>query len=201
MVELLKKLMTHFVRGFLAFLPLIISLYVVILIVKFIWTVTGTSMVLLPLSLRNSGFFVLFFRILTAGSFFAIIVLIGYWIRGVTGKIIMSRVDAIISSIPAIKVVYRTIRQIIDLFAKKNDTKVMKPVMAEWPADGRWTISFVTGTASITENGPKLFTVFVPTSPAPTSGFLVLLPQEKIKPLDIPFEAAMKMVLTAGMVQ
>jgi uncharacterized membrane protein len=201
MTAILKKWTTYFIRGFLAFLPLIVSVYVVILLLKFLWTITGASLVLVPVSLRSSGFLVLFIRLVTVVSFFTLLVLLGYWIRGVTGKIIMNRVDAFISSIPAIKVIYRTIRQIIDILSKKRDSSVMKPVMAEWPADGRWTIAFVTGVAPQKENHQKLFTVFVPTSPAPTSGFLLLLPQEKIQLLDIPFEAAMKMVMTAGMVQ
>jgi uncharacterized membrane protein len=199
--DLLKKLTSHFIRGFLAFLPLIISLYVVILLLKFFWSITGAAVVILPVSLRDSGFVMLVFRVLTAVSFFAVVILLGYWIKGVTGKIIFDRVDAFISSIPAIRVMYGTIRQIIDLLSKKRDSSVMKPAMVEWPAEGRWTIAFVTGTAPMKDGEKKLFTVFVPTSPAPTSGFLLLLPQEKIRPIDIPFEAAMKMVMTAGMVQ
>ena len=200
-MALIKKGMTHFMRGFLALLPLIISFYVVILLLKLLWTITGLGMVLLPVSLRGSAFLVLFFRVVTVVSFFAIIILLGYWIRGVTGKIIMTRLDAFILSIPAVSVMYRTTRQIIELFSKKRDSNLMKPVMVEWPSDGRWVIAFMTGIAPQKENSPKLFTIFMPTSPNPTSGFLLLLPQEKIKPLDIPFETAMKMVLTVGMVQ
>ena len=185
----------------MALLPMIISVYVVILLLKFLWSIAGLGMVFLPDSLRSSGFIMFFFRIIMVVSAFAITVLIGYWIRGVTGKIIMNRLDALISTIPAVRVMYKTIRQIIDLFSKKKDSSVMKPVMVEWPADGRWTIAFVTGIAPMKDDNKKLFTVFVPASPAPTSGFLLLLPEEKIRPIDIPFEAAMKMVMTAGMVQ
>jgi uncharacterized membrane protein len=199
--DLMKKLTAYFIRGFLAFLPLIISLYVVILLLKFFWSITGAGVVLLPDSIRSSGFIIFFFRVSTAVAFFAIIILIGYWIRGVTGKIIMDRVDAFISSIPGVKVMYGTIRQIIDLFSKKKDSSVMKPAMVEWPAEGSWTVAFVTGVAPMKDNDKKLFTVFIPTSPAPTSGFLMLMPEEKIRPINIPFEAAMKMVMTAGMVQ
>jgi|WetSurMetagenome_2_1015567.scaffolds.fasta_scaffold47483_2 uncharacterized membrane protein len=198
---LLKKLTTHFIRGLLAFLPLIISLYVIILLLKFFWSITAASVMLLPEGLRSSGIIILFIRAFSAVSFFAVIILLGYWIRGVTGKIIVERIDASISSIPAIRVMYRTIRQMIDLFSKQRDPNIMKPAMVEWPADGRWTIAFVTGIAPMKDNEKKLFTVFIPTSPAPTSGYLLLLPEERIRPLDIPFEAAMKMVLTAGMVQ
>jgi uncharacterized membrane protein len=199
--KLLKKLTEHFVRGFLAFLPLIVSLYVVILLLKFFWSITGASVVLLPEALRATGFFIVLFRVLTAVAFFVVIILLGYWIKGVTGKIIMDRIDAFISSIPAIRAMYGTVRQIIDLFSKKKDSSVMKPVLAQWPTDGRWTIGFLTGVAPMKDNGEKLFTVFVPASPTPTSGFLLLLPEKQIQPLNISFEAAMKMVLTVGMVQ
>lgn len=201
MTELMKKLSVHFVRGFLAFLPLIVSLYVVILLLKFFWSITGAGVVLLPVSLRGSGLIIFFFRVSSAVAFFAIIIMIGYWIRGVTGKIIMERVDKVISSIPAIRVMYGTVRQIIDLFAKKKDSSVMKPVLVEWPTDGRWTIGFLTGVAPMKGNGEKLFTVFVPASPTPTSGFLLIIPEKQIQQLNISFEAAMKMVLTVGMVQ
>ena len=201
MTAIMKKLTTHFLRGFLAFLPLIVSLYVIILLLKFFWSITGAGMVLLPDSLRSSGFLIFLFRVMTAVAFFAVIIMLGYWIRGVTGKIIFDRVDAFISSIPAVRVVYGTIRQIIDLFSKKKDSSVMKPAMVEWPTEGSWTVAFVTGVAPMKDNDKKLFTVFIPTSPVPTSGFLMLMPEEKIRPINIPFEAAMKMVMTAGMVQ
>jgi uncharacterized membrane protein len=199
--NLSKKLTAHFVRGFLAFLPLIVSLYVVILLLKFFWSITGAGVVLLPEALRASGFFIVVFRVLTAIAFFVVIILLGYWIKGVTGKIIMDRIDAFISSIPAVRAMYGTVRQIIDLFSKKKDSSVMKPVLAEWPTDGRWTIGFQTGVAPMKENGEQLYTVFVPASPTPTSGFLLLIPERQIQPLNISFEAAMKMVLTVGMVQ
>jgi uncharacterized membrane protein len=199
--NILKKLTSHFLRGFLAFLPLIVSLYVVILLVKFFWSITGASVVLLPEALRGSGFLLFLFRIMTAVVFIAFTILLGYWIRGVTGKLIFERIDAFISSIPAIRVMYGTVRQIIDLFSKKKDSSVMKPVLVQWPSDGRWTIGFLTGISPVKENDEKLYTIFVPASPTPTSGFLLLLPEKQIKPLNISFEAAMKMVLTVGMVQ
>jgi uncharacterized membrane protein len=199
--NLLKKLTGHFIRGLLAFLPLIVSLYVVTLFLKFFWSITGASVLLLPEGFRGSGFFIFLFRIMTAVAFVAVTILLGYWIRGVTGRLIMERVDAFISSIPAIRVMYGTIRQIIDLFSKKKDSSVMKPVLAQWPSDGRWTVGFLTGIAPVKENSEKLFTIFVPASPTPTSGFLLLLPEKQFQPLNISFEAAMKMVLTVGMVQ
>jgi uncharacterized membrane protein len=62
-------------------------------------------------------------------------------------------------------------------------------------------LAFVTGTAPAGDGGKELLTIFMPTSPNPTSGFLLLLPREKTRDLNLPLESAMKMVLTAGMVK
>ena len=198
---IVQKAFSYFLRGLLALLPLIVTLYLLLLLLKFVGAITGAGMHLLPLSWRSSPTVITTVQVITGLMLFSFIVAMGYWIRGVAGKIILSRIDALISSIPAVRVVYRTTRQLIDLFSIKRDQNLMKPVMVEWPSDGRWVLAFVTGVAPVRENDEKLFTVFMPTSPNPTSGYLLLLPEKRLKTLDLPFETAMKMVLTAGMVQ
>jgi uncharacterized membrane protein len=87
----------------------------------------------------------------------------------------------------------------------EKSANVMKPVLVEYPSVDLWVIAFKTGEAiggfDPAVSGKKFYTIFIPTTPNPTSGFLILMPEEKIKPLDVPFESAIKMVFTAGMVK
>ena len=199
--SLVRKALGYFLKGFFALLPLLLSFYAVLLLLRLVNAITGASIILLPPSMRHITGIVLTFKVLAALSIFGGTVILGFWMRGVTGKVIMQRLDKFIATIPAVNIVYRTTRQIIELISMRKDSNLMKPVLAEWPSDGRWVLAFVTGTAPTSGDGKELLTIFMPTSPNPTSGFLLLLPREKVRNLDMPLEAAMKMVLTAGMVR
>jgi uncharacterized membrane protein len=195
--SIIRKSLGYFIQGFFALLPLLLSLYAVLLLLRMINVITDVGIVLLPPSVKNMAGIVIFVKILAAMAIFGGIVVLGYWMRGITGKVLMQRLDKFILTIPAVNIIYRTTREIIELISIRKDSNLMKPVLVEWPSDGRWVLAFVTGSVPDSHDGNNLLTIFMPTSPNPTSGFLLLLPQEKVRNL----EAAIKMVLTAGMVR
>ena len=92
------------------------------------------------------------------------------------------------SKVPFLSTVYKSVKQIVQTFGKENRAVFKAVVLVEYPKRDCWTLGFMTGDASSdTEDvvGRKLSSVFVPTTPNPTSGFLLLVPREEIRPLDM----------------
>ncbi len=85
-----------------------------------------------------------------------------------------------------------------------RDASLMKPILVEYPSKGIWTIGFNTGEAcgELKPNDEgRYYTVFIPTTPNPTSGFLMIFHESSIRYLKMPMETALKMILTGGMVK
>jgi uncharacterized membrane protein len=100
---------------------------------------------------------------------------------------------------PIVHQLYSGIKQIMESFSAPRDTSRMQPVLTEFPRKGMRVIGFVTSELT-DESGKKLLTVFVPTSPNPTSGFLQIVEEHEVIRTDISLEDALKMVVSAGKV-
>ena len=108
-----------------------------------------------------------------------------------------------IQKIPLIKVFYKTFKQIIETVFKTNSSAFRDVVMLEYPRKGLWVLGFTTGEAqgAIKKNTKKkLINVFVPTTPNPTSGFLLLVPFEDLKYLNVKVDDAVKTIVSAGII-
>ena len=116
------------------------------------------------------------------------------------GKKILKVIDDLFKKIPFLRTVYSAILQMTETFSKKdNDQKSV--VLIEYPRKGVWAVGFATkendGEMAI-KTKKKLINVFVPTTPNPTSGFLLMVPKKEIIYLDITFEEASKFIVSAG---
>jgi len=100
--------------------------------------------------------------------------------------------------LPIVKTIYSASKQVVDAFSVGSKTTFEAVVMVEYPRRGTYTIGFVTGTI-IDPNERKLYAVFVATTPNPTSGFLILFPEEDVCFTDIPVEDGVKMIVSGGM--
>ena len=117
------------------------------------------------------------------------------------GSWILKKTDLFLHRIPFIKVFYKTIKQILETILKSNSDAFREAVLVEYPRKGSWAIGFATkdnkGEISKKTN-QSLVNVFVPTTPNPTSGFLLMFPKNEIKYLDMSFEEASKFIVSAG---
>jgi uncharacterized membrane protein len=199
-----KKIMSYFLQGLLALLPLFITIFLVSALFGFIERRVGYFLFLIPEQYRTVKLIAVFTEISTAIVLFILIVLFGLTIKTLWGKVIVKKIDQALSSIPGISGIYKASRQVIELLTMDKDASLMKPVLVEYPSSGIWTIGFNTGEVSgelkPSEDG-RYFTVFIPTTPNPTSGFLMIFSESHIRPLSMPMETALKMVLTGGMVK
>ena len=134
---------------------------------------------------------------------FVFFVVVGWFASNILGKFLINIGEAILDRIPVIRTLYGAIKQIFETITKSQSEAFREVVMLEYPLEGTWSIGFVTG-ASKGEIQKKTNTdtvnVFVPTTPNPTSGFLLFVPRQKLKFLDMTVEEGVKLVVSAGII-
>jgi uncharacterized membrane protein len=201
--KLHKKIFTYFIQGLLALLPLIVSGYLLVFLFKMVEDLLKNVLIFLPRTYRDIPIVVISSEIIAGLLLFSLMALMGFIVKSIIGKAFIQSLDSLFIAIPGLNTIYNAVRQVIDLFVVKKDSFLTKPVLVEYPSPGIWAVAFNTGEMpdSPDNSGRKLFTVFIPTTPNPTSGFLAVVPSEKIFPLNISVEDAVKMVLTGGMVK
>ena len=116
------------------------------------------------------------------------------------GKKILKLIDDLFKKIPFLRTVYSAILQMTETFSKKDDSK-KSVVLIEYPRKGVWAVGFATKentTEMATKTKQKFINVFIPTTPNPTSGFLLMFPIDEVIYLDMSFEDASKFIVSAG---
>ena len=119
------------------------------------------------------------------------------------GSLILRKTESVISRIPLIKVFYKTIKQIIETIFKNNSNAFRDVVLLEYPRKGVWVLGFTTGEVKGILNQKikqKSVNVFVPTTPNPTSGFLLMVPKSQLKYLNTNVDDAVKTIVSAGII-
>ena len=122
----------------------------------------------------------------------------GMVVSNVLGKRIYAWFETGLLRIPIVRVVYRAIKQITTSLSDPNRQAFKKVVYIEYPRKGIWTLTMVTG-ESINKTGEKYYHIFVPTTPNPTSGFMLYVPQRDTLETDISVEEGLKIIISGGM--
>ena len=190
-----------FISGALLLAPLIVT---VLAFTWFVGAIGGPVRSLffdrLPASLRDLPFL---WDVVSTVIVILLTTLLGYVSRYVFGKYFVSIGERFMLSIPGVSAVYNTVKQIVDTFGTQNRNLFNQVVLVQFPRAGVWTIGFLTnktqGEAQV-KSTVEAWTVFVPTTPNPTSGFLLLLPRGEIVELDMSVGEGMKMIISGGAV-
>jgi uncharacterized membrane protein len=117
------------------------------------------------------------------------------------GKRLIAGGERVVNRIPIIRWIYRTTKQMFATILKERSTSFRRVVLVEYPHKGTWSLAFVTsetGGRLAGDLGRKVVTVFLPTTPNPTSGFFLIVPEEDVVSLDMPIEEGLKLVVSAG---
>lgn len=131
----------------------------------------------------------------------AAILLIGLMARNIAGRWLLDLGERIVQSIPLAGSVYKTLQQLLQTVFQDSKTRFRRVVLVEYPRKGIWAIAFVTGAMSAaTATTPKMLSVFVPTTPNPTSGWYAVVPETDVINLSISIEEAFKVLLSGGIV-
>ena len=208
--RLLANLRASFLTGLVVIAPVGLTLWL-------IWTVIGwvDSFVLpfVPEAYKPETFFRAIFgpetRINVRGIgvviFLVFTVLIGWIAKGVIGRSLIGWAERLVDRMPIVRSIYSGVKQIAETVFAQTDTKFDKACLVEYPRPGLWAIGFVaTATkGELARRVPRdetIMSVFLPTTPNPTSGFLLFVPQSDIIFLDMSVEDAAKLVISAGLV-
>ena len=192
-ISLGKKIRNYFIAGVVVLIPIGITVYLTIFIVNI-------SSKLIPAELNPNNY--LPFSIPGLEILIALmsITIIGGISLSFIGKRLMKFVNDVFKRIPVLRTIYAAIVQMIESFTK-NRNKGKSVVLVEYPRKGSWAVGFVTqeNRGEIKSKLKRdIVNVFVPTTPNPTSGFLLMFPKDEIIYMDMSFEDASKFIVSAG---
>lgn len=132
-------------------------------------------------------------------------IFVGWLAKGFMGRSLIRFAESLVDRMPVIRSIYTGVKQIAETVFAQQERSFEKAVLIQYPRKGIWAIGFISTTAKgevaeRAETGGKLLSIFVPTTPNPTSGFLLFFPEEDVMELDMSVEEAAKLVISAGLV-
>ena len=198
-----RKFRNAFLTGLLIFLPLGTTVFVLnFLLGMFQGPATRLAY---QLGIKEESFFGLETLLAIVGLLFGVLALtiLGFLSNYFLGKFFINLAEKLLARVPFLSNVYRSAKQIVETFGKENRAVFQEVVLIEYPRKGCYVLGFVTTEASgetVQAIGKQMTNVFVPTTPNPTSGFLLLLPRKDIFPLDMSVGDGMKMLISGGAV-
>jgi uncharacterized membrane protein len=192
-ISIAARLRNYFITGIVVLVPIGITLY----LTKFFISVSSN---LIPAEINPNSYLPFLIPGLEIVLAIIFITLIGYLSLSFIGKKILQLFNDLLKKIPILRTIYSAIGQMAATLAPKRRNK-KSVVLIEYPRKGCWAVGFATkdnkGEISKKTN-QNLVNVFVPTTPNPTSGFLLMFPKEEVVYLDMSFEEASKFIVSAG---
>jgi len=191
--SILVRLRNYFLAGVVTLIPIGITIYLVLFIVKI-------SSKILPKELNPNHYLPYEIPGVEILISFFLITLIGWLSLSFLGRKLLNIFNNVLNKIPILRTIYSAITQMTQTFTK-NDGKKQNVVLVEYPRKGSWAVGFATkeNTGEISKKtNENLVNVFVPTTPNPTSGFLLMFPKKEVIYLDISFEEASRFIVSAG---
>jgi uncharacterized membrane protein len=131
------------------------------------------------------------------------LLLTGMFVANFVGQWWLKQWDALLSRIPIVKSIYSSVKQVSDTLFSSSGQAFREAVLVEYPRAGCWTIAFVTGrpAGDVGERlPPECVSLYVPTTPNPTSGFLLMVPASEVRPLEMSVDEALKYIISMGVV-
>ena len=191
--SIFAKIRNNFIAGVVVLIPIGITLYLTLFIIRI-------SSKVIPKEINPNNY--LPFDIPGVEIIIALVIItfIGWLSLSFLGKKFFELINNILKKIPILRTIYSAIGQMTESFTK-TDNKQKSVVLLEYPRKGVWAVGFATkeNEGLIKEKiKEELINVFVPTTPNPTSGFLLLVPKKDLIYLDISFEQASKFIVSAG---
>lgn len=190
--KLIKNLKKDFFYGLFVVLPLFATMWLVWMMINIISSPMNSI-----LGQRIPAVIAFFFSV-------AIITAIGIAARNFLGSMVLHYVELLMNRIPIINTIYKSTKQVVNAFSMQ-DKKLLSAVLVEYPRKGVWALAFVTcedAKGVLDKEGKDLtngkMSLFVPTTPNPTSGYFIFVEKEDIRPLGMSIEESVKLLMSAG---
>lgn len=203
---LLSSLRSSFFTGLVVIAPIGITIW---LIWSLVGWIDGWVLPLVPdaydpvvLFQRYTGLEV-DIRGLGVATFLLFTILVGWLAKGIIGRSLISWAEGVVLQIPGVRTIYSGLKQITETVVSQGDQNFEKACLIEYPRKGIWAIGFISTSAKgeiAQSNSDEMVSIFVPTTPNPTSGFLLFFPEKDVRILDMSVEDAAKLIISAGLV-
>jgi uncharacterized membrane protein len=189
----------YLIAGLLVWLPIVAT----VLAVRFILELVDPLLLILPPRLRPEAW--LGVRIPGLGAILAVLVLLatGLLVTNIIGRRLVRLWEEVLDHIPFVRAVYGGVKSFSSTILSKSGSSFKKVLLVEYPRRGLWSIGFQTSSDMpmiAAHAGEEVVCVFVPTTPIPTSGYIVFVPRSELIELSISVDAAMKLIVTLGVV-
>jgi len=189
----------YLIAGLLVWVPLGITF----LVIRALVGVMDRTLLLLPPDWRPEA--LLGFPVPGLGIVLSILVVLvtGMVVANLLGRKLVEGWESLLNRIPLVRSIYSAVKQILETIFVAGGKSFRKVLMVEYPRRGLWTLAFQTGSGTEEvhdKSGHRLVTVFVPTTPNPTSGFIILVPEEDVIELDMSVEDGLKLIMSLGVV-
>lgn len=201
---MLKTLRNGFIAGLVLILPMAATVFVLNLLREKVGRPMANFLFyFVDPSFRSMGGVSLILDFAAIILVMLFIVALGFLSNYVLGRVIFRWGERIIEAVPFVSAVYKTVKQIVDTFSKQKKAVFQRVVLTEYPRKGVYVLGFLTSEArgEVQERtGEEVVNIFVPTTPNPTSGFLLMVPKDQIIDMDMSVGEGMKLIVSGGAV-
>ncbi|MCZ8236345.1 MAG: DUF502 domain-containing protein [Inhella sp.] len=205
-MSLLRK---YLIAGLLVWLPLAITVWVLLWVLGLMdgifGSLVGAAASVVPPALAEA--LGALRRVPGMGVLILVLVLLatGVFAANIVGQWWLRQWDRVLHQVPIVKSIYSSVKQVSDTLFSSKGNAFREAVLVEYPRAGAWTIAFVTGTpapqvAPLLGQGDEHVSIYVPTTPNPTSGFFLMVPRAQLRPLNMSVDAALKHIISMGVV-
>ena len=189
----------YFITGLLVLVPLFITIWVLIVLIG----ILDQSLLLVPASLQPEALFGMSIPGLGALLTLGIILLTGVIATNFFGKRIILFWESLLGRVPVVKSIYYSVKQVSDTLFADSGQAFRKALLVQYPREGSWTIAFLTGKPGgdvVNHLQGDYVSVYVPTTPNPTSGFFLMMPKADVIELKMSVDEALKYIVSMGVV-
>ena len=191
----------YLVAGLLVWVPLLVTLFALYFLIEQMDKVLK----LLPLKYQPDHWMPFHIPGLGLLMSFLLLLVTGLLVRNFLGHHLVNIWERLLARIPVARTIYMSVKQMLETFFLSEDQSFRRVLLLEYPRKGVWSIAFQTGnvckTVSSTVGESDMICVFLPTTPNPTSGFLLMVSEREVTELKISVDAALRMVISLGIVQ
>ena len=189
----------YFITGLLVWVPLGITLWVLHLLVS----TMDQTLLLLPEEFRTERWLGVYVPGMGVVMTVVVVLVTGLVVTNFLGQRLLLFWEGMLSRIPVVKSIYNSVKQVSDTLFTSGGHAFRKALLVQYPREGSWTIAFLTGEPGgdvINHLHGEYWSVYVPTTPNPTSGFFLMMPKTDVIELDMSVDAALKYIISMGVV-
>ncbi|MEO0823661.1 MAG: DUF502 domain-containing protein [Pseudomonadota bacterium] len=200
-VTIFQRLRNNFLTGIVVVAPIVVTGW---LTWNFVGFVDSQVMPLVPDPYNPSSYFGTHVPGYGVLVFIVFTVVVGYFAKKVFGKQLIRFGESLVDRTPIVRSIYNALKQLVETILSQSQTSFREACLVEYPRRGIWAVAFIStdtkGEILEASGMDRMVSVFLPTTPNPTSGFLLFVPRDDVIPLEMSIEDAAKLVISAGLV-